>query len=102
VNSEFTRLMRRAEEDERSLKPLTDLRDHLDSLKRAVATHSGDILTAMGYSRDSAYPAIIGIPWVSAPKSQDLISRNAELFFPKNTTQFQPQPTRQVSNSLDW
>jgi len=99
VNSEFTRLMGRARDDEMALKLLTDLRDHLDSLKRAVATHPGEILDAMGYSRNSVYPAMIGIPWLSPPKTQDLISRNGGLFFPTNSTHYQVRPTRDVSHS---
>lgn len=97
VNSEFTRLSRRAEQTRRAITPDIDVKNHLVAAGTKVSECSGAILTQMGFDANCTGPVSVSKAWLSAPNTHDYIQREVAFCFPNNSIMYTPTPTADVS-----
>jgi len=97
VNSEFTRLTRRAQQTLIDAKPDIDADEHLAEALKQIKLQSDQILRVMGYDKSYAEPVVISECWLSPPDTHNHVSREVSLYFSKNSVLHTPPATEDVS-----
>jgi hypothetical protein len=97
VNSEFTRLMRRARETLMDAKPDIDAEEHLTAALKQTELQSDQILGAMGYDETYEEPVVISECWLSPPDTHNHIRREVSFYFSKNSVLHTLPATEDVS-----
>jgi len=99
VDSEFIRLIRRAQDTLDAAKPDIEAEEHLTAALSQIELQSDQILGEMGYVDTYTEPVVATKCWLSAPSTHDHVRREVSFYFSKNSVPFTPPATDDVSSS---